>query len=34
MQFSILMNNEGNGNLAVRQTRKMPGIKVIRISID
>jgi hypothetical protein len=28
MQFSILMKNEGNGNLAVRQTRKMPGIKV------
>jgi hypothetical protein len=27
MQFSILMKNEGNGNLAVRQTRKMPGIK-------
>jgi hypothetical protein len=30
MQFSILMKNEGNGNLAVRQTRKMPGITVIR----
>jgi hypothetical protein len=26
MQFSILMKNEGNGNLAVRQTRKMPEI--------
>jgi hypothetical protein len=26
MQFSILMKNEGNGHLAVRQTRKMPGI--------
>jgi hypothetical protein len=25
MQFSILMKNEGNGHLAVRQTRKMPG---------
>jgi hypothetical protein len=30
MQFSILMKNEGNGHLAVRQKRKMPGIKVIR----
>jgi hypothetical protein len=26
MQFSILMKNEGNGHLAVRQTRKMPEI--------
>jgi hypothetical protein len=25
MQFSILMKNEGNVHLAVRQTRKMPG---------
>jgi hypothetical protein len=25
MQFSILMKNEGNGHLTVRQTRKMPG---------
>jgi hypothetical protein len=25
MQFSILMKNEGNGHLAVRQTRKMRG---------
>jgi hypothetical protein len=31
MQFSILMKNEGNGHLAVRQTRKMPELS---ISID
>jgi hypothetical protein len=30
MQLAILMKNERNGNLAVRQMRKMPGIKVIR----
>jgi hypothetical protein len=35
MQFSILMKNEGNGYLAVRQPRKMPGdylLKVILIT--
>jgi hypothetical protein len=31
MQFSILMKNEGNGNLAVRQTRKMPGINQLAL---
>jgi hypothetical protein len=25
MQFSIEMKNEGNGHLAVRETRKIPG---------
>jgi hypothetical protein len=34
MQFSILMKNEGNGHLAVRQTRKMPGVKYSELSIS
>jgi hypothetical protein len=31
MQFSILMKNEGNGHLAVRQTRKMPGDYLLKV---
>jgi hypothetical protein len=31
MQFSILIKNEGNGHLAVRQTRKMPGDYLLKV---
>jgi hypothetical protein len=34
MQFSILMKNEGNGHLAVRQTRKMPEINKGELAIN
>jgi hypothetical protein len=32
MQFSILMKNEGNGHLAVRQTRKIPGDYLLKVN--
>jgi hypothetical protein len=31
MQFSILMKNEGNGHLAVRQTRKIPEDYLLKV---
>jgi hypothetical protein len=31
MQSWILMKNEGNGHLAVRQTRKMPGDYLLKV---
>jgi hypothetical protein len=33
MQFSILMKNEGNGHLAVRQTRKMRGNQNFQLAL-